>query len=296
MTEVFGRKIHLRPYVCSPQGGHACTNNKVNLYIYASGFCPARCSFCPGFSSRQKIDIGKLKAVLKELHEKQLINRIGITGGEPLSDLLNLDQILETIIDICGANAHHVSVNTNGLNLAPLRNIDHFSVLNDVHISRHSDNDIENEKIFGIKTPTSLQIKKETERGPNIFSLSCNLLSGFIDSASRLQSYLDEAIKVGANQVGFVSLMNKTAACKEQFVDYENISSKLYARNGFLFEEMSKDKTSCKCENFTYYSDNGSIPFYLRRVLGGSADCVRAFIFDQDSNLVTNFGKDMVLL
>jgi hypothetical protein len=296
IMEVFGKQIHLRQYVCSPQGGYTCANSRVNLYIYASGFCPAKCSFCPGFDSRSKIDLGKLKAAVSELHDKKVINRIGITGGEPLSDLKSLDQILQTIHEVCGEKAYHISVNTNGLNLSSLRNINYFSLLNDVHISRHSINDYENNKIFGINTPTLLQIKHEASLNPEIFSLSCNLLKGYVDSVDTLQSYLTGAILVGVRQAGFVSLMKKTEICTDLFVDYEDISSKLYVSNGFSLDEMSKDKESCRCENFTYYNDKGEIPFYLRRVLGGKADCIKAFVFNQDGNLVTNFGKDMVLL
>lgn len=294
--ELFNKQIHLREYVCSPIGGQACSDSKVNFYIYASGFCPAKCSFCPGFNSKEKIDIGKLKIVLTELHQKQVINRISITGGEPLIDLSSLDLILKTISDVCGAETYHVSTNTSGVNLSSLRKIDNFSVLNDIHISRHSENDDDNDKIFGIKTPTLAQIKKEISLSPGKFSLSCNLLKGYVDSVGKLKSYLDAAINVGAYQAGFVSLMEKTESCKDLFIDYETITSKLLISDGFLFEYMSKDKTACKCENYSYYNKFGEIPFYLRRIMGCKADCVKAFIFNQENNLVTNFGKDLVLL
>ena len=294
--EIFNKQIHLKEYVCSPSGEYPCSDVKVNLYIYASGFCPAHCPFCSGFTFKQKTDYKKLKEVLSELHNKQVINRISITGGEPLLDLTGLDLILKTISDVCGADAYHISVNTNGINLSSLRKIEYFSTLNDVHISRHSEIDTENDKIFGIKTPSALEIKKETDLGPPIFSLSCNLLKGHIDSANRVKEYLDAAIDLGVYQVGFVSLMQRTSLCRDLFVDYEDITSKLHARDGFLFERMAKDRSSCKCENFSYYNEHGDISFYLRRVLGGEADCVKAFVFNQENNLVTNFGKNMVLL
>ncbi len=296
IMEIFGKHISIRDYVCSTTGGSSCANNKVNLYIYSSGYCPARCSFCPGFTSKDRIDINKFRISLIELHQKQVINRISLTGGEPLSDLNAVESILHTITDVCGADTYPVSINTNGMNLQSLRTIPHFYVLNDIHISRHSYNDIENNVIFGIKTPSITYLAKEFKMGPKIFSLSCNLMKGFIDSPEKLRGYLDFAIQVGAYQVGFVSLMNKTQSCDNLFIDYEDITSKLYVRDGFLFEKFAKDRESCKCENFTYYNELGEVPFYLRRVLVGSADYVKAFIFNQDNNLITNFGKDMVLL
>ena len=292
---IFDKKIHLREYVCSPTGGYTCSDPKVNFYIYASGFCPAKCSFCPGFSSKEKIDIKKLQAALSELHGKKVINRIAITGGEPFADLSSLDEILGSIKNICG-ESYHVSVNTSGVNLQYARNMIYFHVLNDIHISRHSDNDLLNRNIFGIKTPTSKQISEQIKFGNNIFSLSCNLLKGHIDDEKRLKQYLDHAIEIGAYQVGFVSLMEKTKLCKDLFVDYNSIVPKLFAKDGFLFETMFKDKESCRCENFTYFNEKGKIPFYMRRSLVGNSDCVKAFVFNQNNNLITNFGKDMVLL
>ena len=294
--EIFGKHISIRDYVCSPTGGLSCANNKVNLYIYSSGYCPAHCSFCPGFTSKTRIDINKFRDSLVELHQKQVINRVSITGGEPLSDLNSLELVLQTIADVCGTDTYHVSINTNGTNLSLLKWLPHFYVLNDIHISRHSYNDTENDEIFGIKTPKTSRITKETKMYPGIFSLSCNLMKGFIDSPEKLKKYLDFAIQVGVYQVGFVSLMDKTKSCDNLFIDYEDITSKLSVKDGFLFERFAKDKGFCKCENFIYYNELGSVPFYLRRILAGNADCVKAFIFNQDNNLITNFGKDMVLL
>lgn len=294
--EIFGKQIRIRDYVCSPTGGFHCHNTKVNLYVCANSFCPASCCFCPGFKSRNKFDLSKFKKALTELHNKDVINRIGITGGEPLANLGRLNDILMTINDVCGSDTYHISINTNGTNLSFLRDIESFSFVNDIHISRHAIRDAENDKIFGIRTPTVSQIKRECELTKDVFSLSCNLMRGYIDSPKRLREYLDMAIHVGAYQVGFVSLMEKTKACKDLFIDYEDITFELYVKDGFLFENMSKDKKSCKCENFLYMNEDGEIHFYLRRIFGGKQNCVKAFIYNQDNNLVANFGKDIVLL
>lgn len=122
--KIFDQTIRIRDYICSPTGGYVCGNSRVNFYIYASGLCPAHCSFCPGFNSKTEIDFEKLGTVLQELHNKKVINRIAITGGEPLINLDRFDRILETISDVCG-NEYHVSVNTNGTNLGHLENINH---------------------------------------------------------------------------------------------------------------------------------------------------------------------------
>ena len=290
---IFGKTVHLRPYQCSPTGGLDCNNSKVNLYIYASGFCPAKCSFCPGYNSTSQINIDKLKVALSELHQKRVINRIHITGGEPLSNIDSFNQILKTINDVCGKD-YIVAVNTNGINLSKLHNIDYFPVLNDIHISRHSENDNENNDIFGIRTPTISQIKELIRLNPK-YSFSCNLLKGYVDSHQRLQSYLDVAIDLGIKEVGFVFLMNKTSSCKDNFIDYEEITSQLKLKDGFLFENISKDKTYCKCENYSYYNNSGEIKFYLRRVISANNDCAKCFIFNEDK-LTTNFNNGLELL
>jgi molybdenum cofactor biosynthesis enzyme MoaA len=234
---------------------------------------------------------------LQELHSKNVINRISITGGEPLLNLSSLDSILESIIDACGKETYHVSINTNGINLNRAYQMRNFDVISDIHVSRHSIFDEENDKIFGIRTPKLSEISSEIKCSDrSVYSLSCNLLKGHVDSVTAIQQYLDAAIQIGIYQVGFVSLMDKTAACKDLFIDYEDISNKLSIRDGFLFDTMAKDGNSCKCENYIYYNDCGQIPVYFRRVLGGEQTCVKAFVYNQDNNLVTNFGKDMVLL
>jgi molybdenum cofactor biosynthesis enzyme MoaA len=293
--EIFGKKVHIKPYVCSAKGGNPCTNSTINFYICATGNCPAHCSFCPGYFSNKKIDLNKLKSVLVELHNKKVINRIGITGGEPLLDLDNLNNILQIINDVCD-NQYHVSINTNGINLLHLKEIDYFFIINDVHISRHSENDIENNKIFGISLPTLKSIKEEIERTPGIFSFSCNLMNGYIDSVEKLRKYLDYAINVGVIHVGFVSLMNKTDFCSNLFIDYESITSKLEIKDGFLFETYSKDKDYCKCENYTYYNNSGKVSIYFRRFIKNDLGCIKSFIFNEDNNLITNFGKEAVII
>jgi MoaA/NifB/PqqE/SkfB family radical SAM enzyme len=206
MLTIFNTKVNLRPYVCSPNGGIACQRSKVNLYIYASGTCPSKCSFCPGFNSTKPIDFEKLKKTLQELREKDVINRIGITGGEPMINPGQLDTILGIIKEVCGFK-YHVSINTSGINLNRILNLDNAVLIKDVHLSRHAVNDDSNNKIFGIKTPSIINIKDQVKKKPGLLSLSCNLIRGEVDCPKSLKEYLDFAIDVGAAHVGFVSLM-----------------------------------------------------------------------------------------
>lgn len=80
---LFGKELQLQSHFCSPTGGVECGLKKYNLYIEAGGVCPARCSFCTGYRNKYHVDIDKLQYVISQLSEKNLINRISITGAEP---------------------------------------------------------------------------------------------------------------------------------------------------------------------------------------------------------------------
>lgn len=66
---------------------------KLNLYIKINDGCNAKCKFCSNREMQDmgKLDLEKLEYVLKYFNERQLLNRISITGGEPTLtlDLLN---------------------------------------------------------------------------------------------------------------------------------------------------------------------------------------------------------------
>ena len=56
------------------------------LYLYATSLCNAHCNFCSEKNYNRvekKFESKKLAEDLRELKEKDLLNKISITGGEP---------------------------------------------------------------------------------------------------------------------------------------------------------------------------------------------------------------------
>lgn len=295
---VFGKEIELRNYICSPLGGQEVEDPKVNLYIMATGNCNAKCFFCPGYNRNTKMDYGKLREVLQELKHKDLINRISITGGEPMLDLLRLEHLLGVLKE--EVPEYHISLNTNGtnLNLGVMEYMENLDVLSDIHVSRHHFEDGWNRHIFAThKTATATHLKCAAATIlKDKLSLSCNLMKGFIDNKRMIKDYMEHAAIIGAKFVGFVSLMDKTEACKDRYVDYEDISKSFMLSDRIVYDQHQSDFDSCKCENWNYIAANGSaIPFYMRHVLAKTCDCVKSFCYTEDNQLTINHNGKVVL-
>ena len=76
---------------------------RYNLYISITDVCLASCPFCNNSTkkktthSEKEFDIEKLKIVLRELKRNKLLNRVSITGGEPLLDVDLLNSVLNAV-------------------------------------------------------------------------------------------------------------------------------------------------------------------------------------------------------
>lgn len=292
VISLFGKELEIKSYVCSAFGGEEVQDSKLNLYIMANGYCNVKCLFCNGYSSTEAFDYDKLREVLRELRKQDLLNRISLTGGEPMLNIKRFDRILQVISEECPE--YHVSVNTNGTTLTPanLEKMQYLHVLNDVHLSRHHYDDWTNGYIFGSHdVPTTAQIK-ELSSGPlqGKLSMSCNLIKGMIGTKEKVLDYMQFAAEVGAYFVGFVSLMEKNGFCKAEFIDYEEISRSFKIADHMVFDVIRKDGDTCKCENWDYVSSSGTVvPFYMRRVIKPSCDCIKSFTYTENNQLTANF-------
>jgi molybdenum cofactor biosynthesis enzyme MoaA len=265
-------------------GGIPTEHISLNFYIEAGTFCPAKCFFCPGYKKHSNVDLLKLEKCFKHLHEANLINRIAITGAEPLF-CNELDDILSIIKD----HGYHISLNTSSCGMYKFNKLKNVNVLDDIHVSRHHYDDIKNQNIFGVKVCTENQLTEFAQSLP--ISLSANLLRSYINSTVEVKNYLEHAIAIRAKFVGFVSLMNKTDLCEQERVDFSEFDFSL--KDGFLFRASNADKSFCKCENYTYANHSDSIEFYQRAVCGKST-LTKRFVFT-DNKLTTGFGGEVLL-
>ena len=277
---LFGKELQLQSHFCSPTGGSECGLKKYNLYIEAGGVCPAKCNFCTGYRNQYHVDTDKLQYVIAQLSEKDLINRVSITGAEPFV-YGDLDGILDLV------HGYEVSINTSSFGLRRVASLKNRPIISDIHVSRHHYDDGVNRDIFGINVLSG----KELIELDIPLSLSCNLMRGKIDSIEHIKKYLDFGISIGARFVGFVGLQNRTDKCKDLFLDYESLRFRV--EDGFLFQNMQKNRDNCKCENYLYMNNVGEIDFYIRQVMGANPD-INSFVFC-NNKLTGGFGKGVIL-
>ena len=134
--EIFGEKIRIKNYLCSSNPNKIKKQNaKLNLYIKINDACNAKCEFC---SNRDMQDMGninleKLEYVLDYLNKRNLLNRISITGGEPMLKLDLLNKVANLIFKVI-PNAM-VTINTNGFNLRKVVNLDSINKIDEFSLA-----------------------------------------------------------------------------------------------------------------------------------------------------------------
>lgn len=217
---VFGYDIKLKENSCQENGN--CFSKKidvpyVNLYVRIENSCNAKCPFCKFAGKKAKFDFYKFYYVLHEPRKHVEINKISFTGGEPTLNFCDLTKCFDLVKQL--DKEIFTVTNTNGTRLEDLC---YSPFIDSIALSRHHYNQVENDKIFGMKTPKLDQIR-DWNINKNIH-LSCNLIKGQIDNEDNLIEYLHSVSKYGIDDVGFVSLMNVNEFCNEHKIDFSDIT------------------------------------------------------------------------
>lgn len=295
--ELFGKTIRIKNYACSSTPNSFIRERmKLNLYVKINDVCTAKCEFCSNRDMKDlgDLDLEKLKYVLIEMKQRNLLNRISITGGEPMLKLDLLNQVINLIYEVI-PNAI-VTFNTNGYRFRDILKLDSLDKLEGIHISRHHYNDEQNENIFGINVANEEDIKYVMEKIKNkrLIRLNCLLIKGQIDSIEEVQKFLDFASGLGIFRVGFVSLMKVNEYSKENFIDFNDV---------FKTENMNPkthihfyDRNICECINGFYVSKQGNfIEWYARMTKELNCNYTRQFVYTSNNRLTTGFGKEIVI-
>lgn len=295
--ELFGKTIRIKNYACSSNPNSFIRERmKLNLYVKINDVCTAKCEFCSNRDMKDlgDLDLEKLKYVLIEMKQRNLLNRISITGGEPMLKLDLLNQVINLIYEVI-PNAI-VTLNTNGYRFRDILKLDSLDKLEGIHISRHHYNDEQNENIFGINVANKEDIKYVMEKIKNkrLIRLNCLLIKGQIDSIEEVQKFLDFASGLGIFRVGFVSLMKVNEYSKENFIDFNDV---------FKTENMNPkmhihfyDRNICECINGFYVSKQGNfIEWYARMTKELNCNYTRQFVYTSNNRLTTGFGKEIVI-
>ena len=295
--EIFGEKIRIRNYACSSiKNQFNKQKMQLNLYIKINDGCNAKCEFCSNRTMQDmgKINLEKLEYVLKYFNERLLLNRISITGGEPMLKIDLLNDVANLIYKVIPDAT--VTINTNGNNLRKIVNLDAVDKIEGIHISRHHYKDEINKKIFGTEVASIEDIKyvMNNVKNKKLLRLNCLLMKNNIDNIEEVEKYLEFASNLEIFRVGFVSLMKVNDYSRENFVNFNDIF-KCDVINPQTFVHFY-DTNICECINGAYISKQGRFTeWYARMTKELNCEYTRQFVYTSDNKLTTGFGKEIII-
>ena len=292
---LMGTRIPARGYRCARDGGPYLPKPdpvKLQLSILLTRFCGARCFFCIAAPTTdpERIDPERLRKTLLDLREADCVRGISITGGEPFTDPVLLDEVISLVFGIFGYGME-VTLDTNGSGIRSLGSLRDLYHLDTVHISRHHWDDARNDRIFGRAMPTARELQSAVRETacPDLFVLNCMLLRGGVETPEDARRYLDFALETGAGQAAFITADPVNAETAARRVDYEDV-----LRDGdpsLLFTRGYRDFGRCRCRDGVYVSPRGQlIRFYGRCTLGGDGGgFCRGLVIEPDGTLRAGF-------
>ena len=200
-TNIFGKEINI--YIPN------------NLSLFVTNVCNSKCFFCFNSNYTNQDDSDEfyyktLKETLNELSPDEF--EITITGGEPT---IKVERFVKTLKMCHDYGFHFRTISTDGLNLLKKykgKEVCEYMVENGaIHNISISRMDIKNNKeIMGSDSITD----KDIEKLANFFNnhdaemrMSCNLISGYVDSMDKILEYVDHYQNLGVPTVMFRELV-----------------------------------------------------------------------------------------
>lgn len=286
---LFDKEIQVKDYDCSYNKNIFNPRPSVfNLYIQLTDACNAKCKFCdkPGCKDND-FDYDKFKYIFKELYNKNFIKFVSITGGEPFLNIEKLHKVIDIIHSV--DSKFPIGVNTNGYNLNAMEDLE----ITELHISRHHYDNVKNQSVFEVATPSLEQIKLTIEKINNEVIFNCVLQKDLIDKVHEVKKYLDVVSLIGVNRVQFISMMPLTKYYNENYVDPTLIIKEFYdtTNDGYLY-----DKDICECFNLMYISSQGiPIEVSIKHNKQHLCSYTRQFVYTANNSLITGFGGQTII-
>lgn len=285
--------IYFKKKCCVNKYGEApdIENNQIALYVVLTRKCNVNCKFCEYHNSVSDINIEKFSKTLDWLLSFCDITTIHFTGGEPTLELDKLKQLCKLIKQ--KDRLITTSVNTNGTRLEELENIEE---LDNIALSRHAIDDVDNREIFRSDlVPTVDEIKKFKDK--HKLHLSCNLIKGYVDSKEKIIEYLEFTSTLGINDVGIVSLMNINDFCEQHYVEFNNLNIKETEQfvKTKCFKNISEEtgEICCKCENYLYRASNKNlVSMYHRYAIKNNE--IADYLVYEDNALKQGFNGEII--
>ena len=199
---IFGKEYRVYSGACC-----SSVSPKRTLYVEFTKNCNAHCPFCSAHRGLGDLDPVILKECVDELVDAGAVDRVSITGGEPLivGDSLRLNRLFD-ILEQRGLD--YYALTTNGRYLA--RNfvmLDTLSKLKYLNVSRHHYDDEENRRVFGDRSIPGLDeitgIFGLFGGKPLEFRLNCTLYPDA--DADFVNRYIQTAAGAGISSILFRS-------------------------------------------------------------------------------------------
>lgn len=217
-----------------------------------------------------------------------------LTGGEPFLDLELLTETMEVVVDVMGDSVEIDTV-TNGVNFQQIPSFKYLDYFDSIHLSRHSVDDDENNKLFGFETVSISQIKDTLIRlsDPGKIVLNCVLQKGYTDSVEKITEYLEMAADIGIGNTSFIGLSKCNDYCREHFVDPQSVDfesdSRFHAWNHY------KDYDYCSCSSGSYNAKARTVRYYYRCLGTTKVPYARQLVYDSDNKLYAGYGGEEIL-
>lgn len=249
----------------------------VNLYIRIGNSCQCNCEFCIAPKDKDiEFDIYKLFFVINQLKAQKIrINKISLTGGEPLME--KYIKTVENIVNIIKQidSKIFLIINTNGINLKLLSNKS-LQLIDSISISVHHYDVIKNNNIFQNNTSN---LSKYEEWIKKKIHISCNLIKGYIDSEKEVLQFIKVMQDNGFYDIGFVNLMKHNKYCAENFIDFKNFDIE---KIGLIKQRELNNGEDCRCANYIYFNEDYTkfTKIYYRYYSGNSKD--NTFVYDMN--------------
>ena len=271
--------------------GSCCSSqsDKRTLYVEFTDICNAHCPFCSASHGTKVLSPDALGKCLAELVSAGAIDRVSITGGEPLivPDYLTLSYMFD-VLDKSGID--YYAVTTNGRYLAKhVYLIKRLVKLKYLNVSRHHFDDEVNRNIFGdaeIPDLATVSSMLQMLKSSGISSrLNCTLYTDDIDS-DWIITYLNTARQYGMKSVLFRP--NYFGKRDPNLLDWflDNLSGR-------------KESTKCRC---VYGDIDGVAVEYrdvdakLERSIESSGQYIRNFVLHADGRLTGGWSSDSIVL
>ena len=277
-------KLNLQKKSCLRNDGYqADLDNSIQLYVVVTRKCNAQCEFCTFRGDVEEVDSARFLQTLREIYKYYTISTVHFTGGEPALELDKIRQL--SYITKTFDKSIKTSINTNGVHL---KELDSIEEIDNVALSRHELTDLENKKLFKANNvATKNDIKSFTK---SKIHLSCNLIHGHIDCEEKIYQYLEMCSTLGVYDVGFVGLMGVNKYCKENYVDFPELSKCAFTR---WYKNIETGKCTCECKNWLYRATNlNLISVYHRHAIKSTN--IDSYLVYENNMLRTGFNGDYV--